>query len=214
LNRAALLKLSQWFSPAYPVGAYAYSHGLEWVISAGEISNAAQLADWLKDVLHNGSGRNDTILLAHAFGAKSDKELAELAELAAALAPSLERRLETQAQGQAFARTTNLVWPGDLPDMAFPVAVGAAARRHDLPLELTIALYLQAFVSSLVSVAVRFMPLGQTEGQIIVAELSSTIETAGEQALGASLDDLGGCVFRADMASMLHETLATRIFRS
>ena len=214
VDPAAILKLSQWFSPAYPVGAYAYSHGLEWAISTGEVSNAAQLAHWLRDILYAGSGRNDAILLAHAFRARSDKELAELAELASALAPALERQLETQAQGQAFCRVTNLVWSGELPDMAYPVAVGAAARQHDLPLEPTIALYLQAFVSSLVSVAVRFIPLGQTEGQIIVAELSDAIETVGEQALGASLDDLGGCVFRADMASMHHETLTTRIFRS
>jgi len=214
LSRAALHKLTQWLSPAYPVGAFSYSHGLEWVISEGGVSDAASLKAWLLDVLTQGSGRNDAILLAHAYRADTPAALADIAELAAALCPSAERLLETTAQGAAFAKTTRAIWQADLPDMPYPVAVGAAARQHSLPLEDTTLLYLHAFAANLVSAAVRFVPLGQTDGQKVLSELFETIDTTTTHAQFATLDDLGGCAFRADMASMHHETQTTRIFRS
>lgn len=211
MDSAALHKLTQWLSPAYPVGAFSYSHGLEWAVSEGEISDAATLEAWLRDILTLGSGRNDAILLAHAY--RTDNP-AEIAELATALNSGAERLLETEAQGAAFARTTRAIWPDDLPDMPYPVAVGTAARQHGLPLAETIALYLHAFAANLVSAAVRFVPLGQTEGQAVLSALFSAIDAITAEAQTAALDDLGGCAFRADMASMHHETLTTRIFRS
>ncbi len=211
MDSAALHKLTQWLSPTYPVGAFSYSHGLEWAISAGDIADAATLEAWLRDILTLGSGRNDAILLAHAYRTDSP---AEIAELATALNPSAERLLETEAQGAAFAKTTRAIWPDDLPDMPYPVAVGTAARQHGLPLAETLSLYLHAFAANLVSAAVRFLPLGQTEGQAVLCALFPTIDTIATEALTATLDDLGGCAFRADMASMHHETLKTRIFRS
>ncbi|NOR62070.1 MAG: urease accessory protein UreF [Rhodobacteraceae bacterium] len=214
MKHAALHKLNQWFSPAYPVGAFSYSHGLEWVISEGEVSDAVSLKAWLMGVLTQGSGRNDAILLAHAYRAATSAALADIAELAAALSPSAERLLETTAQGAAFAKTTRAVWPAAVSDMPYPVAVGAAAQQHSLPLEDTIALYLHAFASNLVSAAVRFIPLGQTDGQKVLSELFETIDEITTYAQTATLDALGGCAFRADMASMLHETQTTRIFRS
>jgi len=214
LTRAALHKLTQWLSPAYPVGAFSYSHGLEWVISEREVLDAASLKAWLMGVLTQGSGRNDAILLAHAYRADSPAALAKIAQLASALTPSAERLLETTAQGAAFANTTRAIWPADLPDMPYPVAVGAAARLHSLPLEDTTALYLHAFAANLVSAAVRFVPLGQTEGQAVLNELFETIDEIAASALSAPLDALGGCAFRADMASMHHEAQTTRIFRS
>jgi len=213
LTPAALHKLTQWLSPAYPVGAFSYSHGLEWAISEGEVGDAEALTAWLRDVLQHGAGRNDAIFLAQAYGAKS-RALAEIAELATALCPSAERLLETTAQGAAFAKTTRAVWPLPLDDMPYPVALGAAARLHDVPLPETVSLYLHAFMANLVSAAIRFMPLGQTEGQAVLAALIEPIEAVAAEALTASLDDLGGCAFRADMASMHHETQPTRIFRS
>ncbi len=178
------------------------------------MSNRAQLQDWLTDILNHGAGRNDAILLAHAYRADTPAGLAKIAELATAFNPSKERLLETTAQGAAFAKVTRTVWPANLPDMPYPVAVGAAARTHDLPLEETTALYLHAFVANLVSAAVRFMPLGQTDGQLVVASMAQTIDQTTQVALHASLGDLGGCAVRADMASMQHETLSTRIFRT
>ena len=214
MNLAALHKLTQWLSPAYPVGAFSYSHGLEWAISQGEVSTQAQLQNRLSDILTHGAGRNDAIFLAHAYRAETPAALAELAELAIAFTPSKERLLETTAQGAAFAKVTRAVWPADLPDMPYPVAVGAAARQHALPLSETTALYLHAFVANLVSAAVRFMPLGQTDGQAVLSALTDIVDQTAEAGLAAGLEDLGGCALRADMASMLHETLPTRIFRT
>ena len=211
---AALHKLTQWLSPSYPVGSFSYSHGLEWAISVGEITSAYELKNWLLDILNHGAGRNDAILLVHAYRAETAVELADIAELATAFNPSAERLLETHSQGTAFAKTTRTVWPAELPDMPYPVAVGAAARQHDLLLSDAVALYLHSFTANLVSAAVRFVPLGQTEGQAVLSELFDTIDKIADDAEISTLDDLGGCAFRADLASMKHETQPTRIFRS
>ncbi len=201
-----LHKLLQWFSPGYPVGAFAYSHGLEAVISEGGITDAAGLKHWLRDILRHGAGRNDAIFLVAAYRGVKD-----VRELSLAYNPSAERRLETTAQGAAFWRLTQ---GGHEKGLTYPVAVGYAAKAQGLPLPETVAAYLHGFCANLVSAAVRFVPLGQTEGQAVLAGLFATIDVVCEAALEASLEDLGGYAFRADMASMQHETLKTRIFRT
>ncbi len=208
--RAAQI-LAAWFSPAYPVGGYSYSHGLEWALEAGWVTGRAGLEAWTRDLLDFGVARSDAILLCHAW---RDPDPAPLAELAAALAPSAERHLETTAQGAAFARTTAAVWGLAIPPMPYPVAVGHAAGRLGLPLGLTAVLFVQAFAAAIVSAGVRLMPLGQTDGQRITAALMPRAEAVGRAALGASLDELGGTALGADLAAMLHETQGTRLYRS
>lgn len=207
----ALLTLTQWLSPAYPVGAFAWSHGLERAVGRGDVASAADLRDWLTNVLENGAGRSDAILLCAAHGAD---DVAAIAELAAALAPSQERRMETLQQGAAFAATTRAVWHIDLPDMAYPVAVGRAAGLVGLPVLPTVQLWLQAFASNLVQAAQRLMPLGQTEGQRILAALAPVCIQIGTEASTASLDDIGSATFAVDTASMQHAAQYSRIFRS
>lgn len=207
----ALYKLAAWFSPAYPVGAFAYSHGLEWAIEAGDVADGASLEAWIRDCLAHGAGRNDAILLAHAWRAPQDESLAELAD---ALSPTKERLLETTAQGTAFASTTAAAWGPEQTPAPYPIAVGRAAAAHDAPLELTLVHFLQAFAAMLVSAGVRLVPLGQTEGQQIQATLMPLCQQLAREAMDAGLDDLGGCAFRADIASMRHETQSTRLFRS
>ena len=217
---AALLKLATWLSPAYPVGAFSYSHGLEWVVSAGDVTSADALEAWLSAILLHGAGRTDAILLAHAWRAAGDADsakLTEIAELGAALFPSAERRLEAMDQGASFMRVSGAVWPADgsLPEeMPHAVAVGAYAGAHAVPLPATLEFYLHAFASNLVSAAIRLVPLGQTEGQQVLADLAETIIGVAHDAIDADMDDIGGCAFRADLASMAHETLHTRLFRS
>lgn len=206
-----LLTLSQWLSPAYPVGAFAWSHGLEQAVAAGYVSDAAALADWLGAVLEHGAGRSDAILICAAHAAD---DIAPVAQLAAALAPSRERRMETMQQGAAFAATTRAVWGLDLPDMAYPVAVGRAAGLMALPVVPTAQIWLQAFASNLIQAAQRLMPLGQTEGQRILRELSKLCAEVGAQAATSDLDDIGSATFAVDIASMRHEGQQPRIFRS
>ena len=210
---ATLLTLTQWFSPAYPVGAFAYSHGLEQAVAEGRVTDAASAERWIGEVLTRGGPRSDVTLLGAAFAAEGTT-LDEIDALARALAPSKERLLETVQQGQSFAQTTRAIWGGNLPDLTYPVAVGRAARLMDFAPATVATLYLHAFAANLVSAAIRIVPLGQTEGQAALARLSRLCPAIADEALQDTLDDIGSSAFLADIASMRHETLYSRIFRS
>lgn len=207
----ALLTLSQWLSPAFPVGGFAYSHGLEWAISEGRISDAASTQVWLTGVLAEGTGRVDAILLAQALKGAEESDLAALAE---ALAPSRERWQEAAEQGAAFLRMTNALTGADWPAMPLPVAVGVAARALDLPAATVIAFYLQAFTANLVQAAVRFVPLGQTDGQVIIAALHPLLLRLAQETAEAGIDEIGSGALASDLAAMHHETMDVRIFRT
>lgn len=207
-----LLTLVQWLSPAFPTGAYAYSHGLEFEIAAGRVASASELAKWLSQVLTYGAGWQDAVLLMHSLDPGAD--LAALTELARALAQSAERLQETVEQGTAFARATSALTERDLSPCPMPIAVGQAAQSLGLPIQQVIALYLHAFTANLVSAAVRFVPLGQTEGQGVLAGLHPLIQSLAEKAATASLADITTSTLRADLAAMGHETMTTRIFRT
>ena len=209
-----VLTLVQWLSPAFPVGAFAYSHGLETVISSGQITTAADLSDWLRSVLLHGTGRNDCILLRAAHDAPDATALATIDVTARAFAASGERLMETDLQGDAFCRTVSDVWGADLQGLTYPVAVGAAAAHAGIGADLAAAIYLQAFVSNLVSAAVRAVPLGQTEGQAVLAALTPLCERIAEETASNTLDDLSSTAFLSDIAAMQHETLQPRIFRT
>jgi urease accessory protein len=223
---SALYRLMAWLSPAYPIGAFSYSSGLEWAIEAGDITSADALRGWLVTMLTDGAGFCDAVFFVHAFrasGAGDSSTLRMVVELAAALAPSRERFLETTAQGRAFLDMTLATWPCPALEqvskicpgpLAYPIAVGAAAAGHSVPLEQSLAAYLQALTANWVSAAVRLIPLGQTDGQRVIAALEPHITATVERALIAILDDAGSATFRADIASMRHETQYTRLFRS
>ncbi len=212
MTDAGLLTLVQWLSPAFPVGGFAYSHGLEWVIHAGKVGDAESLADWIATVLTEGAGRTDAILLAHAL--RADADLPALAALAEALPASRERWVETMEQGAALTRTTNALTGQDHPPAAYPVALGRAARPLGLGAGRVLALYLNAFASTLVLAGVRFVPLGQTEGQAVLAGLHPAILQLADEAAAAPLDDIGSGAFGSDLAAMRHETMDVRIFRT
>ena len=209
-----LLTLTQWLSPAYPVGGFAYSHGLELAIREGWITNGLTLQTWLAAVLAEGSGRADAVFLAAAHGADTADRLIELDDIARAFAASAERIRESERQGAAFASTTRAVWALDLPDLMYPIAVGRAAGLKGLPVEDTAALYLHAFASNLVSAAVRLVPLGQTEGQATLAALSQLCRDTAREAVIADPDDLWSNAWGSDIASMRHETMEPRLFQS
>lgn len=211
MSSSAAQILAAWFSPAYPVGAYSYSHGLETAIEQGLVRNGPELRAWVEDLVLFGAGRSDTILLAHAMEAEDPAPLAELAE---ALAPSAERLLETMAQGAAFARVTTAAWGIAVPPVAYPVAVGYAAGRLCLPRRDTATLYLQSFAAAIISAGVRLVPVGQTEGQRITVALMPRVAEVAEAAIAATLDAVGGAALGADLASLLHETQYTRLYRS
>ena len=231
-----LLTLQVWLSPAFPVGGFTYSHGLEWAIEAGDVTSAASLEAWLGDVLVHGAGRSDAIFLARAHAATVAGDLvglAEVIELAAAFQPSKERRLEATAQGAAFVRAVADTWDdGGLADLLarlaphFPrpifetvpwthaVAVGVAAAVGGIAVEATIPAHIQAFAANVISAGVRAVPLGQSDGLRVLRRLAPVVRRIAAEAATASLDDVGGATILADIASMKHETQYTRLFRS
>jgi urease accessory protein len=226
LSAAALYRLQAWLSPAYPVGAFSFSSGLEWAVEAGDVNDAATLQRWLAVILNEGGGFCDAVFFAHAHRAieqTDDTALAAVAELAVAFAPSKERHLETTAQGNAFLAATRAAWPCAALERlvavspgpcAYPVAVGAAAAGHEIPVAPALAVYLHALAANLISAGVRLIPLGQTDGQRVLAALEPVIAAAAARALTTPLDEVGSAAFRADLASLRHETQYTRLFRS
>ncbi len=206
-----LLTLAQWMSPSFPVGAFSYSHGLETVVTNGTVQDADDLLNWLTGVLRHGGGWSDAVLLVAAYQADDP---AEIDALTRALAPSAERLLETELQGAAFSGTVSQVSEATLPDLSYPVAVGAAARAAGLPATQSAAIYLHGFAANLVSAAIRLVPLGQTEGQQVLSRLAPLCAELAEAAVESRLEDLGTCSWAADIASMTHETQTVRLFRS
>jgi urease accessory protein len=223
---AALYRLMTWLSPAFPVGAFSYSSGIEWAVEAGDIVDAATLKDWLSAMLSDGAGFCDGVFLAHvhrAASSRDDATLREVAELASAFVPSKERRLETTTQGKAFIEIARNAWSHDglerliaVCDSAivYPVAVGIVSAAHGIPLSATMHGFFHAVVSNWISAGARLVPLGQTDSQRVLAALEPVVVATGHRAMTAKLDDLGGATFRADIAGMRHETQYTRLFRS
>lgn len=227
---AALFDLLSWMSPAWPIGAFAYSSGIEWAVEAGHVTNRASAEDWIGDMLDHGALWNDAVLLVHAWRATAAGDgarLAEVAELAAASLTSFERRLEATAQGAAFRRIATAATPApalamldaiDDADLAYPVAVGCLAAAHGIPLAPALTGWLHAAISNLVSAALRLVPLGQTDGQRILASLKPRILALAERAAALPDSDpfaaMASATLVAEFASLAHETQYTRLFRT
>lgn len=215
-----------WLSPAFPTGGFAFSHGLERLVETGIVGDRAALTQWLRDLALMGSLRNDLILVATCWRAVATHDcdvLNETAELAVALAPSAERRIETLTQGGGFAAAIDAAW--SCPSIrqlltrragaiALPVAVGVATADRAIDIAATLHAYAIGFATNLVSAAIRLSVIGQFDAQRVLAELLPDLEKAADVALHSTLDDLGGAMFLADIASMQHETQHTRLFRS
>ena len=215
----ALLRLMAWLSPAFPVGSFAYSGGLERAVHDGLVQDTASLRDWIVSLIRHGSVWNDAVLLAEAHGAAEDAaRLAEAAELAEALAGSKERHQETMLLGEAFLAAAN-AWPhpvfSKLPaKVAYPIAVGAVAGAHGIYREKALAAFLHALASQMQSAGIRLGVTGQKDGTAILAVLEDVIAEVAKRAARSSLDDLGAATVQADIASLRHETQGTRLFRS
>ena len=206
-----LLLLLNWMSPTFPTGAFAYSHGLEWAIEDGIVGNAGELAEWISDLLTRGSGWNDAVVFSQCWS----EDASELNELALAMAPSRERYLETTQLGRAFeiARSVFAREVGE-NELAYPVAAGSACCAAGIDKTHALLAFLQGFANSLVSVAVRLVPLGQTLGLETIRDLLPVVTATAQRAALSTLADLGSITLSSDIAAMKHETQLSRIFRS
>ena len=215
----ALVRLMTWLSPAFPVGAFSYSGGLEQAVADGDVRDAGSLRDWLASLLAHGALWNDAVLFAEAHRSVEDAErLAAVAALAEALSGSAERHRETMLQGEAFLAAA-AGWPHPVLAMlgeaaAYPIAVSAVSGGHGIVAETALAAYLHAVASNLVSVAIRCGVIGQRDGVATLAGLEARILALAAAAARSTLGDLGSATMRADIASLKHETLTTRLFRS
>jgi urease accessory protein len=218
-------ELMIWLSPGFPVGAFAFSHGLEKAIEDGLVRGEAGLLSWVHALVKSGSLRTDLVILACAWRAGAEgnvKALAEVNSMALALQAGAERRLETATQGNAFVRAIADAWPAATGllhrlaggDVAYPVAVGAAAAALPAPLPAALSAYAIAAVANFTSAAIRLSVTGQTGAQRVLAGTMGDIDTACRSAQQATLDDLGSSAFLSDLCSLLHETQHTRLFRS
>ncbi len=224
ISGRALYQLMTWLSPSYPVGAYTYSHGLEHAVDAGWVTGAVETRRWIAAILEHGDGMTDAVMLAEAYRCAGDAaRLVDVLEFAAAFIPTAELALESTMQGAAFLEITQKAWPSDALDalqtvangpIAYPVAVGVACAGAHIPLEGALHAYLHAFAANMVSAAVRVIPLGQTDGQLMTAALMSTVDAVVARALETPLDDISTNTLMADISSMKHETQYTRLFRS
>jgi urease accessory protein len=216
---AALQKLVTWLSPAFPVGSFAWSAGLETAIADRRVTDSERLQNWIEGALAHGGIRTDAILLAHAHRSANDAALlSELADLSLALNGSKERWLETTITGDSYARAMKF-WPSHVLELLpqpcpYPVAVGALAAGHGIDLADTLLAWLTATVHGQISVAVRLVPLGQSDGLRVLSALEPRVATLATSAATATLADLGAIAYAADIAQMRHETLEPRIFRS
>lgn len=205
------LTLHQLFSPSFPIGAFAYSNGLEAAVEDGIVTSAQDLENWLTGLLLHGVGWSDAVFAAMS-GRKGATD--ELVELAWALSTSAERRLETEKQGVAFVDTANALFGLSCRAAPYPVAVGAVVHAMNLPVREAIRLYLFSTVSNSVAAGMRLLPMGQTAGQNVIASLASLCTQQADEAMEAELKDLGGFSTVSDVAGMRHEILYSRIFRS
>ncbi len=214
----ALVRLMTWLSPAFPVGAFAYSGGLETAIANGHVSDAAGLARWMRSLGEHGYLKTDSIFFSLSYRAEDEATLRNVNELALALAGSAERLLETRTLGGAFLQAARAWacapcdWLG--ANAAYPVAVGAVAGAHETGLEAGLSAYMHAALSQLVSVAIRCGVCGQREGVSILGEAERNVLLWARQAAAANEDDLGSSTIVADITAMRHETQTTRLFRS
>jgi len=225
----ALLRLQSWLSPAFPTGAYSYSHGVEWAVEAGHVHDRGSLVDWLQADLCYGSGRNEAIFFNEAWRcvvAHDRANLLAIAELAAAMRGTSEFALESSQQAAACLTMLRQAWPDRVLDRlaqilcernvqpALAIVLGVGSARQGIPARLALPACLQSYVANLVTAGVRLIPLGQTDGQVAVAELEEAVLAASAQAEQATMNDLGSAAFMVEFASMAHETQYTRLFRS
>jgi urease accessory protein len=209
IENAQLLMLLNWMSPAFPIGAYAYSHGLEWAIESGNVSTQSEVEEWIADLISHGSGWNDAVLFNLSFEQNVN-------ELAIAMCPSKERYLETTQLGAAFEIAASVFSKRDIlaSEIAYPVAAARACNAMGIDPTYALLAFMQGFSNALISVAVRLVPLGQTAGLEIMRNLMPLIVKTAARAAFATEADLGSITLLSDVASMKHETQFSRVFRT
>ncbi|MDG1981805.1 MAG: urease accessory UreF family protein [Alphaproteobacteria bacterium] len=201
--------LFSWFSPNFPIGSFNFSHGLEAAVEMKFIHDSFTLENWISNLITDGSGKTDVILLSNAYRGKN------INELALALCPSKERWIETIKLGKSFSKNIRNNWSYNIEDdLAFPVALGKAGSFFSIPLDQLLIIFLQSFASNLITFGIKHIPLGQSAGQKILINLIPVIQAQSMKYKNYDIKDIGSSAFISDLASMYHENLKNRIYQT
>ena len=201
--------LFSWFSPNFPIGSFNFSHGLEAAVEMKFIHDSFTLENWISNLITDGSGKTDVILLSNAYRGKN------INELALALCPSKERWIESIKLGKSFSKNIRDNWSYNIEDdLAFPVALGKAGSFFSIPLDQLLIIFLQSFASNLITFGMKHIPLGQSAGQKILINLIPVIQAQSMKHKNYDIKDVGSSAFISDLASMYHENLKNRIYQT
>jgi urease accessory protein len=219
----ALTRLLQIVSPALPIGAFAYSQGLEQAVASGWVSNEAEARDWVLGLLASAFGTLDLPVVARLIAAWRSDDLAAVDRWSAwllASRPTRETREEDRQLGAALARTLAALdvagaraWEAR-EDVTLAAMFALAAARFDIPTDAALAGHVFAWAEAVTSAAVRLVPLGQSAGQRLLAAAGEAIPATVATALRMEDDELGAAAPGQALASAWHETLYSRLFRS
>ena len=217
------LRLMHLVSPTLPVGAFTYSQGLEWAVECGWVTDEQTLRDWVGDLLQSTLSSLEVPLLKRLYRASADNDIDALrhwTHYLIASRESKELREEERNRGRALVSL--------LPELGVPVSADEqpllkscqltcfahAASYWQIPLQSALAGYLWSWLENIALSGVKIIPLGQTAGQKIIAELTTAIPELVEQGMAVADEAIGASCTAQAIASSLHETQYTRIYRS
>ena len=224
-----LLRLLQLVSPALPVGAYSYSEGLETLVQTEAIADAAALKHWLTQELQHGAIRLEAAIVARVCTAAVQQDYSMLYhwnQWLSAFRETEEMRQQSWQMGRSLVRLLqalhDIPMQSSVPTLIeacgepcnFAVAFGIAAAAWQIDRASASLGYLHSWTANLVNASVRLIPLGQTQGQQTLLSLYPQLEQTATEILELSEDEFGSCSWGLSIASMTHETLYTRLFRS
>ena len=199
--------LQIWFSSSFPVGSYAYSHGLEAIIDNKLIKNKNDVEEFLNALLFNGTLRNEYIFIKSVYEGK------EINNLILSSASSKERQIEMVDMGNSFRKIMKQSWDLELAEnTAFTYCLTKAAIHFNIKFEYLIKFYLQSFISNLINVCVKHIPISQKDGQKLNVIYINKIQDFLQKSEKLNLEDIGSAFFIGDLFSIKHENLETRIY--
>jgi urease accessory protein len=230
---ASLLRLLQLSSSTLPVGAYSYSEGLELLVETQRLTSAAALQDWMTQELRYGAMRIEASIMLRAYHATLAQDTAALLAWNhwwSAARDTEELRLQSWQMGRSLLRLfldlddpnpterVDKTWSalGELfgQECNFAIAFGIVAAAWHIEPTAALLGYLQSWSTNLVSAGIKLIPLGQTAGQQLLLNLEQELYTAAEIILTLPDDALESCGWGLSLASMAHESLYSRLFRS
>ena len=199
--------LQAWFSSSFPIGSYAYSHGLEALIDDKKINNKDDVKEYLKALLFYGTLKNDYIFIKTIYIGE------EISELILASASSKERRIEMIDMGNSFRKIMKDSWELSLPENTpFIYCLTKAGLHFNIKFDNLIKFYLQSFISNLINVCVKHIPMSQKDGQTLNVNFIDQIQNFLTQSDQLTIKDIGSTFFIGDIFAMKHENLYSRIY--